>query len=1135
MEASDNYILGLDIGSNSIGWAIIATEKKKPAKIVQTGVRVFEAGMEGDIEKGREESRNKARREARHIRRQLWRHARRLKKLLHILQREKLLPEGYAAKVFEGKEGLDQKFLENYSKNLSENEKHKLAQVLPYYLRKRALDEKLELYELGRALYHLAQRRGFKSGRKAPKEKEGEEEKSKVKKEISDLAKEMDEKGARTLGEYFTNLDPTDPNKRRIRERWTSRKMYEDEFEKIWKAQKKHHPNTLTDELKKEVWKTIFFQRPLKPVQDTIGDCQFEKGKKRAPWALPSAQRFRYLQKLNDLRIISPKKTKDEAREPRLTDEERKNVIYELERNEEISFQRIRDILGLKRNYKFNFVKEESGETEEVESKTTFPGNATSAQLLNVFGEERWSQLSDPERDQIVEEILKLREKIASHYWEHSNEKDVIETMPKIEDELKQLCTRWKSDEAKAHELAKIELEDGYCNLSREALTRVLPEMEKGKSYATVVKDIYQKDLAEEQESAVSMAELLGKLRNPVVARALSQLHKLVKAIIKEHGVPEKIRVELLREMKKNRIQRENVSHINELNRTQREGKGKILKEMGLKPTKDNINKLLLAEECKERCPYCGKKVESRNHLFNGAFEIDHIIPYHRSYDDSFLNKTLICEKCNNKKLDQTPYEWKGTTPEWGDILDRVEHFKSTTISFTSRVKNREGKKVEVRLAAVREKLKRFKLHDEELKKFLEGFSNAQFNNSAWASRKARELITCSIGKEREKKIESLAGGVTAQMRNELQLNSILADGVKKDEVKEKKRIDHRHHAVDAVAIALTEPKTVEMLSNAYKQSKKEKKKKKWQFWQDFVKKVAWDNFLHQVKCSIYETVASHQVSRKIPGKLHEETYYGKVNEIDEKKNIRELFRVRRRLGTGRGCLKKTEVQDIADKNVKRAVIEKMHQLGTDDPGQAFANPQNHPYLKDKRGNPKSIIHKVRIDVKKKPEKKLKAGWVKTEDNHHAEVWEKGDGTYDGNVLSTFDAMDRTRRKKRGENSSHIQIPAGTKLVFSIHKYDTVAIKDTDGQPGYYVVKSIAAGPDILLVHVNDARKLTEVQKPGVRLSFKIWKRLREKRESVPVRAPFRVWRVTNWDFLRQMNCQKLDILPLGDEKRRND
>ena len=230
----DEFVLGIDLGTNSLGWSIIGLVDGEPARLVRAGVRVFEAGMDDSKGPGREESRNKGRRDARTHRRQLWRHQRRMLKLARILQRFELLPAGDLTQP-EARQDyfnrLDSDIL--HSPWFSEKEKSGAypapRQVLPYILRAAALDERLEPYYFGRALYHLAQRRGFLSNRKQAAKKNDDE--GKVKEGIAQIRKAMLEKQARTLGDYFSRLSPHDEQ---IRRHWTARDMYQAEFAAIW-------------------------------------------------------------------------------------------------------------------------------------------------------------------------------------------------------------------------------------------------------------------------------------------------------------------------------------------------------------------------------------------------------------------------------------------------------------------------------------------------------------------------------------------------------------------------------------------------------------------------------------------------------------------------------------------------------------------------------------------------------------------------------------------------------------------------------------------------------------------------------------------------------------------------------------
>jgi CRISPR-associated endonuclease Csn1 len=298
MSESNNveYILGLDLGTNSLGWALVGPVGGDPHHLIRAGARVFEAGVQGDIASGREESRNLKRRQMRSQRRQIDRRSRRSRRVFRLLQGYGLLPEGPAAPPEAMQNllnSLDASIVSSpwFASQLASCEYQQPRQVMPYILRARALDEGLPPQYLGRALYHMAQRRGFKSNRKAPPKKD--EKPGEVRAGINELRDDMKQTGARTLGEHFARLDPF---QRRIRQRWTARSMYEEEFDAIWQAQAAHYPQILTAERQKELRAAIFRQRPLWFPDSLVGTCELEPGEPRVPKYSFVAQRFRLLQ-----------------------------------------------------------------------------------------------------------------------------------------------------------------------------------------------------------------------------------------------------------------------------------------------------------------------------------------------------------------------------------------------------------------------------------------------------------------------------------------------------------------------------------------------------------------------------------------------------------------------------------------------------------------------------------------------------------------------------------------------------------------------------------------------------------------------------------------------------------------------
>ena len=443
-------------------------------------------------------------------------------------------------------------------------------QVMPYILRAAALDEPLEPYFLGRAFYHLAQRRGFLSNRTETSATSNEkEEEGKVKSGITELQKSLEISRARTLGEYFARQNP---HGQRIRQRWTSRAMYEQEFDAIWESQARFHPQLLTSERKKALRMALFFQRPLKVQKYLIGECELESGERRAGRYLLLSQRFRLLQRVNDLRIQA-----GDGSERRLTVDERNKLLEALELGGDQTFPAIRKLLGLNRTTHFNL--EEGGETR-------LPGNRTASQMFLVFGN-RWFGMSAAEKDIVVEYL---------HGFQRA-------------DKLRAAALRkFGLDEAAAEQFASLKLEPDYFGLSRRAMGKLLPSLEEGASYADAQFNAYGEREEHQLFDFLPPVERWREIRNPGVTRGLTELRKVVNAIVRQYGKPMEIRIELARDLRQTKAQREKTWKKNRENQRGRERAAKkILEEVGLaQPSNDDIRKVLLAEECNSDVPLHG-------------------------------------------------------------------------------------------------------------------------------------------------------------------------------------------------------------------------------------------------------------------------------------------------------------------------------------------------------------------------------------------------------------------------------------------------------------------------------------------------------------------------------------------------
>lgn len=1024
-----NYILGLDLGANSIGWACIEIDGgENPIAILAAGSRIFEAGVEGDLEQGKDESRAVKRREARLQRRQTDRRRRRMDKLCNLLKNANLLPKN-DAKTKDKHLYLEALDLELYRRNITKFQalnpnKRVVSHLMPYMFRAIALNTKLEPDELGRAFYHLAQRRGYASNRKG--QSENEEERGKVSKGISELEKNIKAAGKRTLGEYFSTIDAEE---QRIRERWTSREMYLDEFECIWNAQKDFYPALLTDEFKKKLHKAIFFQRKLKSQKDLVGICDLEKKQLRAPIACFEAQKFRLLQKVNDTRVIYP----DGSEEP-ICDEDTTILARKLNADGDITFNEAKKLLGYKGKVKLNW--ENGGEKK-------FLGNRTNARLQEIFGADVWRKFSDAQKEAVLNEWFGVQ-----------NDALLFRRAKKL----------WNLTDEQAGKFMRLSLEEGYSNHSKKALKKLLPLMEKGIPYATAKKQVYPEALKTKIFDKLPMIDdsavirEIGEIRNPVVHRALTELRKIINALNAKFGKPSLIRIELARDAKKTRKQREQIWKDNRQREKLREAaKEKIAtSEVGItQPSRADIEKLLLAEECGWRCPYTGRPI-APGELFgqNAQFDVEHIVPYSRCLDDSFANKTLCFNHENRSvKKNQTPYEAYHGTEKWDEIITRVKGFKSEY---------------------AKTKLKKF-----EMAKIdgIEDFETQKLNDTRYASRLAGHYLALLYGglndADGNKRIFTSKGQLTATLRNVWNLNKILGDGG------EKYRGDHRHHAIDAIVIALTDSKRVKMLSEAAAAGELNSAKLYARHFDRAKLQEPWQNFYEDVVTTIEGIIVSHRVNKKINGALHQETFYGKPYvEAETGKNVTH---VRKPIAN----LSASELKEIVDPTVKALIHKKLEELGISDPVKAFKEPKNHPVLLSKKDGREIPIHKVRIkkvmspfSVGKPPHER----YVTSDSNHHVEIVEtkdkKGNVKWEGFVVSQFDAI---QRQKNGEPVVKRDHGEGTKFLFSLGHEDAVLLENEHGEIEIAVVKGfselVSGQLPITLLRHNDARKSTDLNK----------------------------------------------------------
>ncbi|MBL4882924.1 MAG: type II CRISPR RNA-guided endonuclease Cas9 [Planctomycetaceae bacterium] len=998
-----NLTLGLDIGTASIGWFLI---DEQTGQIHGTGVRIFPEGVDRETS-GAEVSKNEQRRVARSTRRLLKRRARKRNQLKTILVDAGLLPD---CVLLPREEPLRVAW-----------EKEAFRENDPYSLRKKALDEKLEPFEIGRAILHLNQRRGFLSNRKTDRDQEKETQG--MLGEISELQNNIESTGARTLGEYLANLRDADPKRFheiRLRGRHTRRDMYQQELDAIWNAQAPLHDSLLTEELKEIIADKIFFQRELRPPSPgLIGRCELEPRLARAPRADRRAQKMRLNQEVNNLRIIDVSSRKERE----LTQEEREKLITFLSTKKEQTFDQMKKHLFDKhQNIMFNL--ERAGRKKMHGMPTDF---ALAHKTKGIIGKQWWD-VEDCFKDWIVAAIIEDNEARLRDLLDQVN-LDTELTIPLLE---------------------STPLESSYASYSLKAIKKLLPFVEQGLPLTS-------RD--ETKPSAYRMAGYLATwekkgdqvpylkqppaVTNPIVRQALHEIRKVINAILRElvykpgHTL-ETIRVELAREARGTAKQRAEQSKRQRENEKSRAYAVEKIESYGTKPTGDAIERYRLWLEQGENCIYSGNPI-SPEQLFGGEVDVDHILPYSRSLDNSQMNKVVCFRKENALKGNQLPKEWLAESdPEaYEKLLQQAR------------------------------KLPYFKYQRFFQDKIDEGFIQRQIVDTAYISTQVSTYLQ-SLGS----KIETVKGIQTAMLRHFWGLETILQElpnspaweQAQKLNRGEKNRLDHRHHAIDAAVVALSNNKRIHNVANlaiqvrygdetgTYEPQKIRNARSKLN--------EPWDGFRLDISEAIENINVSFRVNRKASGALHEETIYGKTETPG-------VVVVRKTLES----LSPSEIERIRDPATKKKVIHRLASHGIAiGRGQAKIHEDVwiEPLYSDKK---KTVeIKKVRITKNESTVRPIRGGsaYVKPGNTHHLCLFEyedeKGKTKRTACFVTMIEAMRRIREKVPVIQRTHPDLP-DARFLFSLSGNEIVLIESEKGEIFYRFVTASSTTQQMVFRH----------------------------------------------------------------------
>lgn len=821
-----HYRLALDLGSTSLGWAMLRLNaQEEPCAVIKAGVRIFSDGR--NPKDG--SSLAVTRREARAMRRRRDRLLKRKARMTKMLLAHGFFPQDEAARKA-------------------------LERLEPLALRAKGLDQALQPAEFARALFHINQRRGFKSNRKTDKK---ENDSSALKKAIGQLREAMQATGCRTVGEwlyarhqqglsirarYRENRILRDDGKTKIEKSYDlyiDRAMIEAEFDTLWAKQAEFNPAQFHEIARAELKDCLLHQRPLKPVKP--GRCTLMPEEERAPLALPSQQRFRIYQEVNNLRLV-----RESLSEEPLTLTQRDQVVQALETKNKVTFAQIKKLLGF--SGQFNL---------EDDKRTELKGNATSAALSRKeqFGP-AWFAMDAAKQDRIVMQLLTEENEATLCQWLQANT---------------------GVDEITAERIANAALPEGYGSLSAKALDKILPALQR--EVITYDKAVIAAGFDHHSHiSHAATGEILsalpyygeylqrhvgfgsgkpedppekryGKIANPTVHIGLNQVRTVVNALIARYGHPSEVIVEVARDLKQSQDQRKEEqkrqADNQRRNKRMREQIAGLLNTSPERVRTADLQKMILWEElhrdnaADRRCPYSGVQISAAM-LFSDQVEIEHILPFSQTLDDSLNNKTVAMRQANRIKGNRTPWQAKDdfAAQGWGtaDMLARAD---------------------------LMPKNKRYRFGENGYAQWLredKGFLARALNDTRHLSRVAKEYLSliCPQG------TRAIPGQMTAMLRAKFGLNDILGlNG-------EKNRNDHRHHAVDACVIAVTDQGMLQRFANASASARERQLNKLVD-----TMPLPWGSYREHVQRAIDNIWVSHKPDHGHEGAMHNDTAYG--------------------------------------------------------------------------------------------------------------------------------------------------------------------------------------------------------------------------------------------------------------------
>lgn len=1014
MTSTSQTAFAFDIGTNSIGSAVFRLdEHDEPIEIIGAGVRIYADGREPksgtSLAEGRRIARGMSRRRDRYKRRR--------RAVLNTLTEFGLMPPTEAARKALVAETNDRRFGE-VAGNV-------------YALRARALDEKLPLHHLGRALFHLNQRRGFKSNRKTDKR---DNDQGKIASGISRLGQKLDEAGARTLGEFlhgqraagrWVRVRPSrvlggDDKEEDGYGFYPERSFLEREFHAIWAAQAEYYPDLLTEQRRDHLHHVMFFQRPLK--RPKVGKCSFHPDEDRLPKAHPLFQEFRLIKELNELELVHRGDRKE-----KLTLEQRDALFKQLRTQRSSAFTALRKTIKAPNGTRFN---------KESDARDKLKGDEVAAEMSHKdrFGQ-AWIGLELAERWAVIQILLDTEDPLEVKAW---------------------LEARYGFAADRIDAIAGARLPAGYGRLGPTALGDMLDELKTGTVRDDAGRDVV---LTERQamdniwgdnpavERAVTDAAELppyqevlgrrippgtgepddpydvqkGRLTNPTVHIGLNQLKRLVNALVRRHGKPEQISLELARELKLNEEQKADINREIARNTKAAELRGKKLEELGHANNGYNRVLLKLWEELNlsqpenRQCIYCGRTIGIST-LFSNQVDIDHILPWSKTLDDSRANRIVCHVECNRQKGNHAPAEVTQWHDRYDEILARAERLPRN---------------------------KAWRFGREAMKKFKddESFLARQLTDTQYLSRMAHEYLGALYPDEepdewgvfaRKNHVRVIPGRMTEMLRRQWGLNSIISDH------NQKNRNDHRHHAIDAIVVGVTTRRLLQRIATVAGGREA-------LALEETIGKIEppWPSFRDDVKAVIDRIIVSHKPDHgtlpkagrpgQTAGQLHNDTAYGFTGE--ERKGVPIVVH-----RVPFASLTEKDIPSIRDSQLADALYGAIGGLSGKELAAALARFSAEGAYKGIRHV--RVIEPVSVIPISDQAGRAYKGY-KGDANYRYDVWELPNGKWTHEVVTMFDA-----HRHDWQSAIRQKHPAARK-VLSLHQNDMVAYEHP--QDGYTI------------------------------------------------------------------------------------